>query len=50
MNEMLKVCVGCYKDCVKEGCVFHYLQNGLSTEKVWAAMDCLATRGSEETL
>jgi hypothetical protein len=45
---MMDVCNGCYKDCVKEGCVFHYLQDGLTTEKVWAAMESLVTSAIEE--
>lgn len=41
-------CDGCYEDCVKEACSFHYLKNGLTVEKVWVAMDELSTRGNCE--
>jgi tRNA A37 methylthiotransferase MiaB len=47
---MLDVCDGCYKDCAFECCIFHYLQDGLTIEKVWKAMDSLATRGSCEEI
>jgi hypothetical protein len=36
---MLKVCNGCYKDCALEKCIFHYLQDGLTVEKAWKAME-----------